>query len=130
MSKSSGAVLIAAHGGLLYKSRTPHSRVDYQGSGGFVTYTRGWIQTCLTSVSASSVGVNQSGNSFPFSVMPTPDNKLRAFTITSGCSNGGRIKNGLRSSVTEWIDLGSSVRKLHKRKLINTVNQVVERMSE
>ena len=48
----------------------------------------------MTSVSASSVGVNWSGNSSPFNLMPTPDNKLRVFTkgrdSSSGGGNGGR----------------------------------------
>lgn len=35
-------------------------------------------------------------------------------------------ENGLRSSVVEWMYLGSSVQKLQERKIINTVNQVVE----
>ena len=84
----------------------------------------------MTSVSASSVGVNWSGNSSPFNLMPTPDNKLRVFTkgrdSSSGGGNGGRMGNGLRSSVVEWMYLGSSVQKLQERKIINTVNQVVE----
>ena len=78
----------------------------------------------------SSVGVNRSCNSSPFlSVMPTPDNKLRAFTKGTGIALRVvvMVEGRLRSSVVEWMYLGSSVQKLQECKLINTVIQVVER---